>query len=174
MTESPKWVSEVRAVLESEEATQKNQERAALLLEEAIKTGDSEAAWMLGMCCEYGVGTTVDVERAERLYRRAAEKGSPAGALLATREEGSDKNKCEEQPQKDTKETQETQPLKLLHNKQSSAREKGAQRWFAGSSELGCHTSSLSLSVGGKRTSTKRKEHAAQRTNRGGVRYKAV
>ena len=171
MTESPKWGSEVRAVLESEEATQKNQERAALLLEEAIKTGDSEAAWLLGMCCEYGVGTTVDVKRAERLYRRAAEKGSPAGALLATREEGSDKNKCEEQPQK--------------RHKRATAAQTFAQQTVKcegeGSTEVVCWIirarvpyKFLELKCWGKRTSTKRKEHAAQRTNRGGVRYKAV
>ena len=55
---------------------------AVALLEERAKEGDCEARWMLGMCCEYGVGTEQDIERAEKLYREYREGGNAVGDLL--------------------------------------------------------------------------------------------
>ena len=33
-----------------------NAEEAVGLLEESVKEGDGDAMWMLGMCCEFGIG----------------------------------------------------------------------------------------------------------------------
>ena len=44
-------------------------EGAVALLEESVENGDEEAIWMLGLCCEYGMGTEQDLERANLLYR---------------------------------------------------------------------------------------------------------
>ena len=45
-----------------------NVDCALTLLEECVRKGDDEAKWMLGLCCEYGIGTTLDIERALLLY----------------------------------------------------------------------------------------------------------
>ena len=37
---------------------------------------------MLGVCCEFGMGTEQDVERAEQLYQRGAEQGNVTARLL--------------------------------------------------------------------------------------------
>ena len=52
------------------------------LLEEKVKDRDTEAMWMLGVCCENGIGTEQDVIRAEQLYRRAAELGNTTAKLI--------------------------------------------------------------------------------------------
>ena len=53
------------------------------LLEERAKDKDAEAMWMLGMCCEFGVGCEQDLKRAESLYKQSAEGGSVIGKFLA-------------------------------------------------------------------------------------------
>ena len=55
---------------------------AVALLEEREKEGDCEAKWMLGLCCEYGMGTEQDIERAETLYRESLEGGNFVGEFL--------------------------------------------------------------------------------------------
>ena len=55
---------------------------AVALLEERIKEGDCEAKWMLGLCCEYGIGTEQDIERAETLYQESFEEGNAVGEFL--------------------------------------------------------------------------------------------
>ena len=55
---------------------------AVALLEEEAKDGDAEAMWMLGVCCEFGMGTEQDVARAEQLYSRAAGQGNKTAKLL--------------------------------------------------------------------------------------------
>ena len=57
-------------------------DEAVALLEERAKEGDSEAKWMLGLCCEYGMGIEQDIERAELLYRQSSEGGNVVGKLL--------------------------------------------------------------------------------------------
>ena len=57
-------------------------ERAVALLEERVKEGDCDAKWMFGLCCEYGIGTGQDIERAEKLYGECNEGGSVVGEFL--------------------------------------------------------------------------------------------
>ena len=55
---------------------------AVALLEERVKDRDYEAKWMLGLCCEYGMGTEQDSERAVRLYGECCEGGNVVGEFL--------------------------------------------------------------------------------------------
>ena len=55
---------------------------AVALLEERVKDRDYEAMWMLGLCCEYGIGTEQDIERAVNLYRESYEGGNVVGGFL--------------------------------------------------------------------------------------------
>ena len=55
---------------------------AVTLLEERIKDSDCEAQWMLGLCCEYGIGIEQDIQRAEKLYRESCEGGNVVGEFL--------------------------------------------------------------------------------------------
>ena len=56
-------------------------EGAVVLLEECVNNGNIDAAWMLGLCCEYGIGTEQDIERAMSLYWRF-ESWSVVGMFL--------------------------------------------------------------------------------------------
>ena len=55
---------------------------AVALLEESAKKGDNEAEWMLGLCCEYGIGIQQDVERAELLFKQSCEAKNGVGQFL--------------------------------------------------------------------------------------------
>jgi len=57
-------------------------DEAVVLLEERVKDGDVEAKWMLGLCCEYGIGREQDSERAEELFRESLEGGNVVGEFL--------------------------------------------------------------------------------------------
>ena len=57
-------------------------EGAVALLEERVKEGDYEAKWILGMCCEYGMGMEQDTERAVNLYRECYEGRNIVGEFL--------------------------------------------------------------------------------------------
>ena len=61
---------------------------AVALLEERAKEGDCEAKWVLGLCCEYGMGIEQDIERAEELYRESCEGGNAVGDFLMKNGEG--------------------------------------------------------------------------------------
>ena len=61
---------------------------AVALLEERIKDKDYEAMWMLGLCCEYGVGIEQDIERAVKLYEESCEGGNVVGEFLMRNDEG--------------------------------------------------------------------------------------
>ena len=63
-------------------------DEAVALLEERVKDRDSEAQWMLGMCCEYGIGTEQDTERAVKLYGESCEGGNVVGEFLMKNEGG--------------------------------------------------------------------------------------
>ncbi len=65
-----------------------DEEGAVSLLEERAKDGDSEAKWMLGVCCEYGMGIEQDIERAKLLYRESKEGGNVVGMFLLENDEG--------------------------------------------------------------------------------------
>ena len=75
-TEKARWM------LEGSHGMARDAEAAVALLEAKVKDGDAEAMWMLGVCCEFGMGTEQDVERAEQLYKRGAEQGNATAMLL--------------------------------------------------------------------------------------------
>ena len=62
-------------------------EGAIHLLNERVGDGDCNAMWMLGLCCEYGMGTEQDIEQAELLYEQSVEAGSAIGRLLKENDE---------------------------------------------------------------------------------------
>ena len=57
-------------------------DRGVVLLEERAKDNDKDAKWMLGLCCEYGIGTEQDIPRAESLYSQSCQLGSIIGTIL--------------------------------------------------------------------------------------------
>jgi len=60
-----------------------DEDGAVVLLEERVKENDAEAIWMLGLCCEYGMGCEQDLERAETLYKQCDEGENAIGNFLA-------------------------------------------------------------------------------------------
>ena len=76
MTDEARWM------LEGSHGAERDAEAAVALLEAKVKDRDTEAMWMLGVCCEFGIGTEQDVERAEQLYKHGAEQGSSTAKLL--------------------------------------------------------------------------------------------
>ena len=64
-------------------------EGAAALLEDCVKKGDSDAMWMLGLCCEYGKGIEQDTERSRLLFQNSSEAGNAAGEFLSLHDTGS-------------------------------------------------------------------------------------
>ena len=77
-----KTTEDARWMLEGSHGMARDAEAAVALLEEKVKDGEAEAMWMLGVCCEFGIGTEQDVERAEQLYKHGAEQGSSTAKLL--------------------------------------------------------------------------------------------
>ena len=65
-----------------------DEDEAVVLLEERAKDGDNEAKWMLGLCCEYGMGTEQNIERADLLYQQSSEGGNVVGKFLFENDEG--------------------------------------------------------------------------------------
>ena len=59
-----------------------DEEGAVALLEQRAEAGDSEAKWMLGVCCEYGIGIEQDIERASLLYQQSSKAGNVVGEFL--------------------------------------------------------------------------------------------
>ena len=55
---------------------------AVALLEERVKDGDDEAKWMLGLCCEYGIGIKQDIARALLLYQQSNGAKNVVGEFL--------------------------------------------------------------------------------------------
>ena len=58
-------------------------EGAVALLEERAEKDDDEAKWILGLCCEFGIGIKQDIERAELLYSQSGEEGNVVGGFLS-------------------------------------------------------------------------------------------
>ena len=69
-----KAIEKAQWMLEGSHKMTRDADAAVALLETKVKNGDAEAMWMLGVCCEFGMGTKQDVERAEQLYKRGAEQ----------------------------------------------------------------------------------------------------
>ena len=63
-------------------------DEAVVLLEERVKDRDCEAMWMLGLCCEHGMGTEKDIERADVLYQESCEGGNDVGYFLKENRSG--------------------------------------------------------------------------------------
>ena len=76
MTDKARWM------LEGSHGMERDADAAVALLEAKVKDGDTEAMWMLGVCCEYGMGTEQDVDRAEQLYKRGVKQGNATAKLL--------------------------------------------------------------------------------------------
>ena len=76
VTEKAQWM------LEGSHGMERDADAAVALLEEQVKERDAEAMWMLGVCCEFGMGTGQSVAHAEQLYRRGAAQGTPTAKLL--------------------------------------------------------------------------------------------
>ena len=64
-----------------------DESEAVRLLEEQEKKRDSDAMWMLGLCCEYGRGTRQDIPRAMSLYQQSSRAGNAVGKFLTKNEE---------------------------------------------------------------------------------------
>ena len=56
-----------------------NEDEAVRMLEERVEVGDAEAMWMLGICKEYGRGTSQDIKGAEDLYEKSDLAGNEVG-----------------------------------------------------------------------------------------------
>ena len=65
-----------------------DEDGAVALLEERVKDRDGTAMWMLGLCCEYGMGIEQDVERAEELYKQSRERKNVIGRWFARNRSG--------------------------------------------------------------------------------------
>ena len=61
---------------------------AVALLEQREKKKDSEAMWILGLCCEYGIGTNQDIDRAVSLYNKSSKAKNIVGSFLLENDEG--------------------------------------------------------------------------------------
>ena len=71
-----------RRVLQDGGADEAARAQAVALLAECARDGDAEAMWVLGVCCEHGVGTAQDVGRAQELYEASQERGCRTGMFL--------------------------------------------------------------------------------------------
>ena len=70
------------------DGTDYDEEGAVALLKERVEEGDCEAKWILGLCCEYGMGIKQDKERTELLYRESCEGGNAVGEFLLKNDKG--------------------------------------------------------------------------------------
>ena len=71
-----------RRVLQDGRADEAERAQAVVQLEECASDGDAEAMWVLGVCCEHGVGTAQDLARAQVLYEASQERGCRTGGFL--------------------------------------------------------------------------------------------
>ena len=56
---------------------------AVVVLQQQVdEHNDAQAMWLLGLCCEYGMGTEQDTQRAEQLFQQAAQQGDETAKLL--------------------------------------------------------------------------------------------
>ena len=61
-----------------------DEDGAVALLKERVKEGDTDAMWMLGLCCEYGRGIEQDIEQAEKLYQQSSDGGNEIGKFFVS------------------------------------------------------------------------------------------
>ena len=87
-TEKARWM------LEGSHGMARDADAAVALLEEKVKDGNTEAMWMLGVCCEFGMGTEQDVDRAKQLYKRGAVQRNATAELLTDQLKNSNGRGC--------------------------------------------------------------------------------
>ena len=100
-------------MLEGSHGMARDADAAVALLEEKVKDGDAEAMWMLGVCCEFGIRTEQDVERAEQLYKRGAEQGNATAKLLTDKLKNKNGRGCTQMDLKGEQRKQQTENKRL-------------------------------------------------------------
>ena len=75
-TEKALWM------LEGSHGMARDANGAVVVLEERTKHHNAQAMWLLGLCCEYGIGTQQDTQRAEQLFQQAAQRRNKTAKLL--------------------------------------------------------------------------------------------
>ena len=115
-------------MLEGSHGVERDAEAAVALLEEKVKDGDAEAMWVLGVCCEFGMGTEQDVERAEQLYERGAKQKNATAKLLAYKLKNKNGRGCTQMDLKGEQQKQQTES-KDLGLKCGCGQEKIAELW---------------------------------------------
>lgn len=56
---------------------------ALKILEERVEYGDSEAMWILGMCCDFGIGCEPNLSKAKSLYEQSKSRGNHVGRFFS-------------------------------------------------------------------------------------------
>ena len=70
-------------MLDGRDGMARDADGAVVVLQQQVdEHHDAQAMWLLGLCCEYGMGTKQDTKRAEQLYQQAAEQGDKTAKLL--------------------------------------------------------------------------------------------
>ena len=89
MTTEPETAERALWMLEGSHGMARDADGAVVLLEDLVNkhrnNNNADAMWMLGVCCEFGIGTEQDVHRAEQLFESAAQQGNTTAMLLADR-----------------------------------------------------------------------------------------
>ena len=81
-----------RYLLSGYGGVQIDEDRAFDILKERVaKDEDAEAMWMMGLCCEYGMGCETSDKEAETLYKRCREGGNAIGEFLVENGEGNER-----------------------------------------------------------------------------------
>ena len=62
-----------------------DEDDAVALLKERVKDRDTDAMWMLGICCEFGIGIEQDIEQAEKLYQQSSDGGNEIGKFFVSK-----------------------------------------------------------------------------------------
>ena len=88
-------------MLEGSHGMTRDADGAVVLLEDLVnkqhnKHCNADAMWMLGVCCEFGIGTEQDVHRAEQLFESAAQQGNTTAKLLMDKLENMNGRGCME------------------------------------------------------------------------------
>ena len=106
MTENAQWM------LEGSHGMARDADAAVALLEEKVKEADAKAMWLLGVCCEFGMGTEQDVARAEQLYKRGEAQGNATAKLLANKLKNKNGRGCTQMDLGSEQEKQQTPKTK--------------------------------------------------------------
>ena len=86
MTTETETAEKALWMLEGSHGMTRDADGAVVLLEDLVNkhrnNNNTDAMWMLGVCCEFGIGTEQDVHRAEQLFESAAQQGNTTAMLL--------------------------------------------------------------------------------------------